>query len=61
MVRAQERLSRHLGINRWASVIGGSMGGMQVLEWAATYRRRVGSIIPIAHAFRHQLNRLPGE
>ncbi|MED5329514.1 MAG: alpha/beta fold hydrolase, partial [Actinomycetota bacterium] len=48
MVRAQERLSRYLGIDRWASVIGGSMGGMQVLEWAATYRRRVGSIIPIA-------------
>ena len=48
MVRAQERLSRHLGVERWASVIGGSMGGMQVLEWAATYRRKVGSIIPIA-------------
>lgn len=48
MVRAQERLSRYLGVQRWASVIGGSMGGMQVLEWAATYRRQVGSIIPIA-------------
>ncbi|MEY2973694.1 MAG: homoserine O-acetyltransferase [Actinomycetota bacterium] len=48
MVRAQARLAAHLGIGRWASVIGGSMGGMQVLEWAATYRKRVRSIIPIA-------------
>lgn len=48
MVRAQARLGESLGISRWASVIGGSMGGMQVLEWAATYRRRVASIVPIA-------------
>ncbi|MDB0005903.1 homoserine O-acetyltransferase [Ilumatobacteraceae bacterium] len=48
MVRAQARLGAHLGIERWASVIGGSMGGMQVLEWAATYPRRVGSVVPIA-------------
>ena len=48
MVRAQARLAAHLGVARWASVIGGSMGGMQVLEWAATYPRRVGSVIPIA-------------
>jgi homoserine O-acetyltransferase len=48
MVRAQSRLAAHLGVGRWASVIGGSMGGMQVLEWAATYPRRVGSVIPIA-------------
>ena len=48
MVRAQARLMRHLGIDQWASVIGGSMGGMQVLEWAITYRKHVRSIIPIA-------------
>lgn len=48
MVRAQARLAAHLGISRWASVIGGSMGGMQVLEWASTYPRRVGSVIPVA-------------
>ena len=48
MVRAQARLADHLGIERWLSVIGGSMGGMQVLEWAITYPDRVRSIVPIA-------------
>jgi homoserine O-acetyltransferase/O-succinyltransferase len=48
MVRAQMRLMGHLGIERWASVIGGSMGGMQVLEWAIIYPSRVRSIVPIA-------------
>ena len=48
MVRAQAQLMEHLGIARWASVIGGSMGGMQVLEWAIMYSRRVRSIVPIA-------------
>jgi homoserine O-acetyltransferase len=48
MVRAQARLMGHLGVTQWASVVGGSMGGMQVLEWAVTYPKRVRSIIPIA-------------
>ncbi len=48
MVRAQARLATHLGVERWHSVIGGSMGGMQVLEWAITYPQRVRSIVPIA-------------
>ncbi len=48
MVRHQRRMMNHLGIERWRSVIGGSMGGMQVLEWAITYPERVGSIVPIA-------------
>ncbi|MFZ4720995.1 MAG: homoserine O-acetyltransferase MetX [Ilumatobacteraceae bacterium] len=48
MVRAQARLADHLGVRRWASVVGGSMGGMQVLEWAITFPDRVGSIVPIA-------------
>ncbi len=39
---------RHLGIAQWACVVGGSMGGMQVLEWAITYPERVRSIVPIA-------------
>jgi homoserine O-acetyltransferase len=48
MVRAQARLADALGVSVWHSVIGGSMGGMQVLEWAITYPRRVRSIVPIA-------------
>jgi homoserine O-acetyltransferase len=48
MVRTQMRLADHLGIGRWHAVIGGSMGGMQVLEWAVTFPERVGSIVPIA-------------
>jgi homoserine O-acetyltransferase len=48
MVRAQARLGEFLGIGRWLSVIGGSMGGMQALEWAVMYPRRVGSLVPIA-------------
>ena len=43
MVRAQARLLDHLGIDRLFCVLGGSMGGMQVLEWAATYQERVFS------------------
>lgn len=48
MVRAQARLATHLGIDIWHSVVGGSMGGMQVLEWALTFPGRVRSIVPIA-------------
>lgn len=53
MVRAQSRLIDALGIPRLFSVIGGSMGGMQVLEWASLYPRRVFSAIPIATAAYH--------
>jgi homoserine O-acetyltransferase len=48
MVRAQARLTDHLGIRSWHSVVGGSMGGMQVLEWAVMFPDRVRSIAPIA-------------
>jgi homoserine O-acetyltransferase len=48
MVRTQAVLADRLGIRQWASVIGGSMGGMQVLEWGVTYPGRVRSLIPIA-------------
>jgi homoserine O-acetyltransferase len=48
MVRVQARLADHLGVRTWQSVLGGSMGGMQVLEWAITYPDRVRSIVPIA-------------
>ncbi len=53
MVRAQAMLVDHLGIDRLLSVVGGSMGGMQVLEWAATYPSRVATAIPIATGARH--------
>ena len=50
IVRTQRALADHLGIDCWFNVIGGSMGGMAVLEWAAMYPRRVRSIAPIATA-----------
>ena len=53
MVRAQAMLIDHLGIGTLAAVVGGSMGGMQVLEWAATYPDRVRSAVVIASAARH--------
>lgn len=53
MVRAQCRLIDHLAIQRLLCVAGGSMGGMQVLQWAASFPDRVVSAIPIAAAARH--------
>ncbi len=53
MVRAQAMLLDHLGIDRLFSIIGGSMGGMQVLQWAATYPDRVKTVIAIATTWRH--------
>ena len=53
MVRAQAMLLDHLGIQQLFSVAGGSMGGMQVLQWAASYPRRVFSALPLATATRH--------
>ena len=53
MVRAQVMLIDHLGIGQLFCVIGGSMGAMQALEWAAKYPERVFSAIPIAGAARH--------
>ncbi|MEH6525674.1 MAG: homoserine O-acetyltransferase [Sneathiella sp.] len=53
MVRAQARLQDYLEIDSWFSVIGGSMGGMQTLQWASAYPERCFSAIPIACAPRH--------
>ncbi|WP_188897467.1 homoserine O-acetyltransferase MetX [Caldovatus sediminis] len=53
MVRAQKRLVDHLGIARLLCVVGGSMGGMQVLEWAAEYPDAVFAAAPIATAAHH--------
>jgi homoserine O-acetyltransferase len=53
MVRAQAMLLDHLGIDSLFSVAGGSMGGMQVLQWTASYPERVFSALPIAASTRH--------
>src|SRR5487761_2363419 len=53
MVRAQKRLIEHLGIARLFAAIGGSMGGMQVLQWAADYPDAVFAALPIASAAYH--------
>jgi homoserine O-acetyltransferase len=53
MVRAQAMLLDHLGIDMVFAVVGGSMGGMQVLQWAASYPKRVFAALPIACATRH--------
>ena len=53
MVRAQAMLLDELGIDTLFAVAGGSMGGMQVLQWAASYPKRVFAALPIACATRH--------
>lgn len=53
MVAAQRKLVTHFGISRLFAVIGGSMGGMQVLEWAASYPEMVFAAVPIATAAYH--------
>mgnify|MGYP001810348547 FL=1 len=53
MVRAQAMLLDALGIETLFLAIGGSMGGMQVLEWAASYPDRVFAVAPLATAARH--------
>jgi homoserine O-acetyltransferase/O-succinyltransferase len=53
MVHAQRRLIDFLGIDRLLCVAGGSMGGMQALQWVASYPERVRSAIPIATALKH--------
>ncbi len=53
MVRAQRLLIDHLGIDTLFCVIGGSMGGMQVVQWAAMFPERVFAAVPIATAARH--------
>jgi len=53
MVNAQVRLLDHLGIDKLLSVAGGSMGGMQVLEWLVSHPGRIRSAIPVSTAVRH--------
>ncbi len=53
MVRAQAMLLDHLGVETLLAVVGGSMGGMQVLQWAADYPERLYAAVCIAAAARH--------
>ncbi|MTI14958.1 homoserine O-succinyltransferase MetX [Sansalvadorimonas verongulae] len=49
-VESQARLADHLGIEQWAAVVGGSLGGMQVLEWSIRYPERLRNAVVIASA-----------
>ncbi|GAA4773889.1 homoserine O-acetyltransferase [Stakelama sediminis] len=53
MVRAQAMLLDHLGVERLKAVVGGSMGGMQALSWAATFPDRIGAVVVIASTAKH--------
>lgn len=53
MVRMQARLLDHLGVEQLQLVLGPSLGGMQVLEWAAAFPERVAAIAPIGVSGRH--------
>jgi len=53
MVRAQAMLVDRLGIDMLFAVIGGSMGGMQVLQWASAYKERVFAAVILAGSARH--------
>ena len=58
MVRLQKMLIDRLGIARLLSVSGGSMGGMQALEWAVSYPESVVSAIPVATTARHSAQQI---
>ena len=49
-VESQARLADYLGIQQWAAVIGGSLGGMQALQWSITYPDRLRHCMVIAAA-----------
>ncbi len=53
MVNAQRHLIDHLGIEKLLAVVGGSMGGMQVLQWMTSYPQRIRTAIPIATTMKH--------
>ena len=51
-MRNQAALADHLGIARWAAVVGGSLGGMQAIQWSVDFPERVGHVVAIAAAPR---------
>lgn len=53
IIETQKRLLEHLGISKLHSAIGGSVGGMQVLEWCVRYPDKIRSAIPVASTMRH--------
>ena len=53
MVAAQKALMDHLGVKKILAVVGGSIGGMQVLEWCVRYPEMVASAIPLASTTKH--------
>jgi len=53
MVRAQKALIDHLEISKLLAVIGGSVGGMQALQWCVSYPHRLRAAIPLATTMRH--------
>ncbi len=58
MVRLQKMLTESMGIDRLLSVSGGSMGGMQALQWAVAYPDGVASVMPIATTHRHSAQQI---
>src|SRR5579872_1921488 len=58
MVRLQKNLIDHIGIRQLLAVAGGSMGGMQALEWAVTYPDHVLAVLPIATTARHSAQQI---
>lgn len=58
IVNVQKALLDHLGIRRLLCVTGGSMGGMQALQWAVSYPDRVRSVISIAATHRHSAQQI---
>ena len=58
MVRLQKMLIDSMGIRRLLAVTGGSMGGMQALEWAVKYPENVAAAVPIATTARHSAQQI---